>query len=174
MRTMTVAVIALALALPGVAQQSGSQETSPALLHDSSERAEDSRLVRAAKRSLALRQKAGNGKSNWVVDDSMVRHTRPTILQTNFGGGGKDVPASTAAPNQPATPAIDRAAVEKKLNEAKQEMRRMAAESDEPYGGDVSEDRVNQRLNQLPGEINTMNKQLQQAPPPQPPSPQPH
>lgn len=174
MRTMTVAMIALALAVPGVAQQSASQDASPALLHESSERPEDSRLVRAAKRSLALRQRAGAGKSTWVVDDSMVRHTQPAVSQSNFASGGKDVPSSKPAPNQPAAPAIDRAALEKKLSDAKQEMRRMAQESDEPYGGDVSEDRVNQRLNQLPGEINTMNKQLQQAPSSATPPPQPH
>ena len=47
----------------------------------------------------------------------------------------------------------DTAKVQQKVQDLKQEQARMAAEMDEPYGGDVSEDRAAQRMNQIPQEI---------------------
>ncbi len=166
MRTMTMAVLALALALPGAAQQSRAADATPALIHDFSERSDDSELVRAAKRALALRRTGGIRSSGWVLTDAMVRHVVVTGTPRAPQQAAGEVPASTSAAS---TPAVDRPAVEKKLQDAKQELARMAAESDELYGGDVDEDKVAQRLGQLPGEIDSLNKQLQQ-PQPQPPA----
>jgi|GEM_PF-4240674 len=164
MRRIAVAMIALLWALPGAAQETPSP--TPALLHDFAERPDDSPLVRAAKRSLALRQTRRS--SGWVVNDAMVRHRHVDYAPAQQQAA--EVPAVSATP-QP--PAVDRQAVERKLQNARQEMLRMAQESDEPYGGDISEDRAQQRLTQLPGEIDTLNKQLHPAPPSYPPPPRP-
>jgi hypothetical protein len=170
MRTMTVAVIAFALALPGAAQQSPSPYPAPALVHDFYERPDDSRLVRAAKRSLALRQKGTGRSSGWVVNDAMVRHLHVDNAPSAPQQAAGEVPANAASAAQPP---VNRPALEKKLQDAREEMARMAQESNETYAGDIEEDKINQRLTQLPNEIETLNKQLQPAPPPAPPSKKP-
>jgi hypothetical protein len=165
MRRIAVAVIALFWALSGAAQEKSSPI--PALLHDFAERPGDSPLVRAAKQSLALRR---NGRSSgWVVNDTMVRHLHGEYVPATSQRAAPEVPAVSAATQDP----VDRQAIARKIQAARQEMLRMAQESDEPYGGDISEDRVQQRMSQLPGEIDTLNKQLNPPPPPSPPSPRP-
>jgi hypothetical protein len=104
-----------------------------------------------------------------LVNDAMVRHLHGEYVPAASQHAAAEVPAVSAATQDP----VDRQAIAKKLQDARQEMSRMAQESDEPYGGDISEDRVQQRMTQLPGEIDSLNKQLNPPPPSSPPSPRP-
>lgn len=126
-----------------------------ALIRDTTVRPDDSPLVAAAKRAVAARR-SGAPQSVWQITDSMVGHALAVSAP------------SPALP--PAAPRVSQAqmpstfssydarpgqqAAEAKRRSLQREQQQMAEEHDQPYGGDISEDRVVQRLSQIPTEIN--------------------
>ena len=101
---------------------------------------------------------------------SSVELTPNADCRATSAGPSYIQPASiTNAP--PALSPADRAAIQQKIQGLNMERARMAEQADQPYAGDISEDRVDQRLSQIPNEINQAQRQLQT--PSAPPTPRP-
>ena len=147
--------------------------TQPALIANVKIQPGDSDLVRAAKMTVASR--INSHQKAVVIDESYMRRVNGGRLSAPTGPAA--LPASTEARSlktaqvtvtPAAQPTVYRAAVERKIDSLKQEQQRMAAEGDEPYGGDVEEGRSEQRMTQIPGEIEKAQQTIQ-PPTPQPP-----
>lgn len=177
MRAIRTAVILLTLAaLPLSLFAQGSM---PPLVPDVRFRPDDSPLVRAAKIAVASRA----GQPTRVFDNAAVANSRgvistssgaaelPTFQPTSMYPGA--APAAGQS-TQTFAPQVDRAAVQKKIQQLNQEEGRMAMEAEQPYAGDVSEDRVDQRLSQIPQERQQLQQQLNQPQPTPPPPPPPN
>ncbi len=155
MRSLVLASIALAAA-PLMAQDN-TTTARPALISDLNIRANDSQLVAAAKRTVAHRQ--GVSGQRWVVDDTYLRNATGRVSQSSGTALGANTIGASGGPSAGAAsytaPAVPdpAAAAAKKVDTLKNEQARMHDESLQPYGGDVNEDRVTQRLTQIPGEI---------------------
>jgi hypothetical protein len=141
-----------------------------ALISDSTVRPNDSPLVRAAKMVAANRARMAVHSAR-VIDNATLQAT----------GGHFTVASSTAAPlptaasasqqvpadpppSQPST--VNRAEVQKKIENLKREQARMAEEADSPYGNEVSEDLVDKRMEEIPLQLNQLQNQLKSSPPP--------
>jgi hypothetical protein len=175
MRVLSFAVAVLLL-VP-VMLLADAASVKPALTSNVAIGAGDSPLVRAAKIAVASRM----GVPSRVIDNSTVASATRTLTTTSvnvtlptygstYGGGQQAAPGMpptypTARPN--------RAELQKNLQQLNQENARMHDEADQPYGGDVSEDRVQQRIEQLPQEIQGTQQQLTPMPPSHPPGNQP-
>jgi hypothetical protein len=132
-------------------------------------------MVRAAKKAVASRV---NPAQRRVVSLNSINTRGRFAIATGPTEGPKlppPTPAATPAPRP--TPSQSEAAkraeaVQKQLQKLETEQGRMAAEMDEPYGGDLDEDQVEKRMY----ELQVQQQKLQQtttttAPPPPPPNP---
>ena len=141
-------------------------DNGPALISDLTAREHDSPLVRAAKNAVASRQRMAV-HSPVIIDNAYLRRSRVTLTTSSSAAALPPAGASYIQPQQPmgtATPALspaDRAAVQQQIQQLTMERARMAEQADQPYAGDISEDRVDQRLSQIPNEINQAQRQLQ-------------
>ena len=130
----------------------------------------ESPLVAAARRANLARKKNASTKAVWKIDDSMVGHTKATAASGTgtatagmevaqppaLGDNGKSVQTMASSSSGPS--AEERA---QKTESLKQEYKKMASETDEVYGGDVSEDQATARATQIPDEINKVNQPQQ-------------
>lgn len=157
MRTLLVATAMLAAAAQSEAQTSApaaaAGDTTPSLITSVAVQPMDSVLVRAAKRAVASRKPLSQRR---LVS---VTSTRGRYAEATGTLGPLPSPTadrSSEPPPQPSRSAVAAAererAVQEKLQQLSVEQQRMAAEAEEPYGGDIEEDRVDQRLNQIPQE----------------------
>lgn len=158
-----------------------SGRTIPALLSSTVPSSQDSRLVLAAKRTVALRQQSRRG-SGWVIDNAFVQQARGGSFSVRSGTGAATAGSSTApavasndagssfgTQNVPAdvkirtsaNNGVDPAAEARRQEALAREMTRMRQESEQPYGDNVDEDLVDKRLSEIPKEMSA------------PPSPQP-
>ncbi len=142
----------------------------PALIKSVADDPNDSPMVRAAKRAVASRKP---NQRRVVSLNSSSSTTKGRVAFSTGPAEGPRLPPlpSDAKPLQPsaqdaAAAAAQKAQVQEKLKRLEQEERMLAAETDEPYGGDIEEDQVEQRLSQIEAE----RKKLQETPPPPPPS----
>jgi hypothetical protein len=125
----------------------------------------DSPMVRAAKRAVASRVPTAQRR----VVSLTTTNTRGRVA---FASGPTEgpkalppAPATSPAPKpQPSQQAEAKRAAEEKLKKLEAEQAMVAAEMDEPYGGDIEEDQVEKRLSEIEAE----RKKLQQTPPPPP------
>jgi hypothetical protein len=124
----------------------------------------DSALVRTAKLSVAARHGAIA-----VINDETIAHSNGRGVVSFASGTLEPIRSASAPPalnNAPAGPASapsqDRSKVVERQKALADEHARMREEAEQPYGGVVEEDKVNQRLNQIPQE----QQQLQPQPPP--------
>ncbi|HEV7765558.1 MAG TPA: hypothetical protein VGQ76_11195 [Thermoanaerobaculia bacterium] len=137
----------------------------------------DSPLVRAAKRAVASRQ-GTDARRVITVRTSAAGAGRGRFAEATGPISGPQVPAITnpAKPNtssqkseaQRKAAEAQKAHVDAKLKQLAEEEAMVAAEADEPYGGDMEEDEVDARL----GSIEEQRRELQpvqQPPPPKPP-----
>jgi hypothetical protein len=147
-------------------QASTGEDAQPELIRTVAIHSGDSPLVQAAKKAVAARQ---NSKSRIKINDRTVRGaghvsqgTGPAVVSMNLP------PAPSYAPPPGADPAdvARQKELAAKIEALKQEQERMAAEADEPYGGDVEEDRVDQRQSQIPQEIDQLQRQQTPSRPP--------
>jgi hypothetical protein len=147
----------------------------PALLSSTVPAPQDSRLVLAAKRTVAARMRGSRG-TTVVIDNLFVQRSHGSISTSSGStpgpasiGSPSDAPAvggpasSTAMKVRTGTAAsgLDAVAEARRQRALTDEQNRMRVESEQPYGDNVDEDRVTQRLTQIPGEMAT--------PPPPPP-----
>jgi hypothetical protein len=129
--------------------------------------ATDSPLVRAAKLAVASRQHPSNRRVITVTVGGTAGRGR--LAQGTGPVNGPNLPPA-AVPATPDPAWEQRAqATAKREAEVKERMRQLAqqeqvvgAEIDEPYGGDIEEDAVEQRLSEI-------SAQRQGQPPPPPP-----
>jgi hypothetical protein len=142
----------------------------PPLLTNVNEVAGDSRLVRAAKQTVAARRRM-TGKT-WKIDDSMVGHqvaVAPGPKSGNVSGpanrGGAYADSRSASTFSSAAPGASRSDLQAKKASLKNEQSRMSEETDQPYSGDVDQEKAEQRLTQVPAQINQVDKQLERKPP---------
>jgi hypothetical protein len=150
-------------------------DNGPALISDVTVRDNDSRLVRAAKNAVASRQRMA-AHTSVVIDNTYLSRSHAVLTTTSAAamlptGGADYVQPQPSAPVSPALSPSDRAAIQQKIQQLNTERARMAEEAAQPYAGDVSEDRVDQRMNQIPTELNQLQRQL--ATPTASPTPRP-
>ncbi len=164
MRALKVTAAAILLvSLPLVAQEAAR----PSLVSDVGIRPDDSPLVRAVKIAVASRlatpsrtiDNATVGSSRVIFTTTSATVEIPTSRSMYPGGQPGAIPAPPPIAAQP-----DRAALEKRARELKAENERMHAEAEEPYGGDISEDQVDQRMQQIPRDIDQVQPQLNPTP----------
>jgi len=130
----------------------------PPLITDVSMHENESPLVAAAKKTVAARLRNAGRASGVVIDNAYLHSTSGHVSEAY-----SSAPLPTyAGPNgQPSTPPPARTApreVLQKRDALQREMNRMQNEALEPYGGEIEEDRVQQRVNTIPGQINTIDK----------------
>ena len=132
------------------------------LISDKTVRNVDSPLVQAAKRALASRQKI----SGTVIDDEMVRQARHTLSTSTYLG---DLPSAgnskeALGPTQYATtPNVDVNALKAKSAALTREAQTMRTAEDEGPYQDGTEDLAQKRLNEIPNQVQDVNRQLQQS-----------
>lgn len=167
MRILTLGVLAGAVAVSALAQYSEIPESAlrPMLISDTKVQPDDSPLVRAAKMNVARRQKAGKVM---VVDVTKIGTTDSRGAQLpQFEG-----PNEVEGPIPTDATAATKVALQQKATVLKQEQEQISHEADQPYAGDIEEDRVQQRVEQIPAETDQTNRDLQQLQqPPAPPRP---
>jgi hypothetical protein len=181
MRHLVIAAAGiLAIAAHANAQSANAQsasappaESTPALTKTVIIDPNDSPMVRAAKKAVASRVSPAQRR---VVSLNSTK-TRGRFAVATGPTEGPKVPP----PSPPATPAVrpsasqqeaaakQKAAVRKQLEKLEAEQQMLAAEMDEPYGGDIEEDQVEQRLYETQQEL----QKLQQTTAPNPPPPNP-
>jgi hypothetical protein len=157
MRTLLVATAMLAAAAQSEAQTpapaAAAGDGRPSLISSVAVQPLDSVLVRAAKRAVASRKPLSQRRLVSVTS-TRGRYSESTGTQGALPSPLAD--RSSEPPPPPSRSAVAAAererAVQEKLQQLSLEQQRMAAEAEEPYGGDVSEDQVDQRLNQIPQE----------------------
>ena len=169
-----------ALAFPASAQSATApsappppaEPATPALTKTVTIDPNDSPMVRAAKKAVASRVK--NPAQRRVVSLNSP-NTRGRFAVATGPVEGPKVPPISPAP-APATrppPASQQetarrtAAVQKQIEKLQTEQEMLAAEMDEPYGGDLDEDQVEKRMY----EAQAAQQKLQQTTPPPPPKP---
>ncbi len=170
MRCVLLTAIAMVVAgtLSGQEPSSPVPETeTPQLIRTTLIQPGDSVLVQAAKRAVVARQ---SGKNRINIDDRSTRgrghifqSTGPVAPKLDFASVGSAPPP--ARPESSAE-AINQQELQRKIDTLRQEQERMAAEAEEPYGGDVEEDRVDQRQAQIPQEIDQLQRQQTPSRPP--------
>jgi hypothetical protein len=150
-------------------------DNGPALISDLTAREHDSALVRAAKNAVASRQRMA-AHSPVIIDNAYLRRSHVTLTTSSSSAalptpGPSYIQPQSITNAPPALSPTDRAALQQKIQQLNMERARMAEQADQPYAGDISEDRVDQRLSQIPMEINQAQRQLQT--PAAPPTPRP-
>ncbi|HEV7919938.1 MAG TPA: hypothetical protein VGR02_04010 [Thermoanaerobaculia bacterium] len=174
MKRSAALLVSLLCAVPAVAQTAApAADALPPLISDLTIRANDSPLVRAAKTTVRNRTGISPAvRRGVVIDNASVRRSTGTISQSNATLTTPSFPdrtSTTAAPAADPALAAQRAEIQKKVDALKNEQRVRAEEADEPYGFHDDEDRTEMRLNQLPKEIESAQRQLTPPPTPQPP-----
>ncbi len=160
--------LAVSLLVISAASLSGQQPevrtaaTAASLVQDTTFRTDDSPLVRAAKRTLAARKGAQNVPVHRVTDATLKRSSGRVAFASGPVNGpslpplpepeGPPVPVPQAPPDRTAE-------TRQRIEALQQEQRRMRDEADEGPYGQIDEDVVERRLNEIPNEI-------QQATPP--------
>jgi hypothetical protein len=162
--------VGLAAAMPLVAQTSSPAEdrSAPALTHDLTINAGDSRLVAAAKRAVIYRRAMNSKGPVWRIDDTMVRRVlvgQTAASRDGYGGNSSAETGGYSAQTISTGGGPNYGELRQVREGLQQKMERMASESLEVYGGDVSEDEANKNMNTLPNQINAVDHVLQQAPP---------
>jgi hypothetical protein len=130
----------------------------PALISDSTIQSGDSPLVRAAKLNVARRATSGGGQA---IDLKAIGQGGGHFSEASPGSGRFVSPAGAGTSPQAnqgprkltAAEEAAVAATKRKADALHQEERRMHEQSLEPYAGEVEEGMVDQRVNQIPGEI---------------------
>ena len=150
-------------------------DTAPALIKTVVDDPNDSPMVRAAKRAVASRLR--NPSQRRVVSLSTSSTTSRGRFSVSTGPAeGPRLPPAPSDAKPVTTPQVtsaqqaaaqQKAQVQEKLKRLEAEQSMLAAEADEPYGGDIEEDQVEKRLT----EIDAERKKLQETPPPPPPQP---
>jgi hypothetical protein len=147
-------------------------DTAPALIKTVVDDPNDSPMVRAAKRAVASRLRNPNQRRVVSLTTTSTTTRGRFAISSGAAEGPKLPPVPSDAkpvktPNPQNAAAIQKAQVQEKLKRLDAEQRMLAAETEEPYGGDMEEDQVDQRLAAIEAE----RKKLQQATPPPPPQP---
>jgi hypothetical protein len=174
MKRSAALLVSLLCTVPAVAQTAvPAADALPPLMTDLTIRANDSPLVRAAKAT--VRNRTGmspSARRGVVIDNNSIRRSTGNISQSTATFTTPSFPDRPSAPSAPAADPAETAArqeTQKKVDALKNEQARHAAESEEPYGFQNDEDRTEMRLNQLPKEIESTQRQLTPPPTPQPP-----
>jgi hypothetical protein len=173
MKITAIAAIGISL-LGGAVLSAADTPGMSALISDVTVNPKDSQLVRAAKMAIATRARM-TVHSPIVIDNASLRSIGGHISTASSARAplppGMD-PAPRADSAAPAGPSpADRAKIQSRINDLRREQGIMAEEADQPYGGLYSEDLVNKRLTEIPGQLNRLQNQL--TPPPAPSSPTP-
>lgn len=138
----------------------------PMLIPDATIRETDSALVKAAKMTLANRLRNGNAMHIEVA--ASAKPQGRLSAPSNGGGASGDYHTlaqdtsrkhSQSVADRPSEGPSAEATAAYQRN-LQQQMGAAAAENDQPYGGDSSEDRTQQQLSTIPGQM--------QSPPPRP------
>jgi hypothetical protein len=178
MRHLVIAAGILAIAAHAHAQTATAQSApppaepaTPALTKTVTVDPNDSPMVRAAKKAVASRLK--NPAQRRVVSLNS-KNTRGRFAVATGPVEGPKVPPMSPAPAPAARPSASQqeaakrtAAVQKQMEKLQTEQEMLAAEMDEPYGGDLDEDQVEKRMY----EAQAAQQKLQQTAPPPPPKP---
>ena len=148
-------------------------DTAPALIKTVVDDPNDSPMVRAAKRAVASRLR--NPSQRRVVSLTTSSTTARGRFSVSTGPAeGPRLPPAPSDAKPVTTPqvtsaqqaaALQKAQTQEKLKRLEAEQSMLAAEADEPYGGDIEEDQVEKRLTEIEAE----RKKLQETPPPPPP-----
>lgn len=142
----------------------------PALVPDTAIKPGDSDLVRAAKTTLARRQKS----RTVVIDNKSIRTatgarvsepTQPLAPITQASGESKPIVTPRM---RTGVPGFDREAVEKRIATLKKEQERLHAEQLEAPYTETDEGATAQKLTKVQEEIDKLQKSLSEAKPPQP------
>jgi len=180
MRHLVIAAGILAIAVHANAQSANAQSTSappadsttPALTKTVTVDPNDSPMVRAAKKAVASRV---NPAQRRVVTLHSTNTRGRFAVATGPTEGPKVLPLSPASapavqPSPSQQEAAKRAAaVQKQLKKLEAEQKMLAAETDEPYGGDIDEDQVEKRLYENQAAQKKLEQTTAQTPPPPPP-----
>jgi hypothetical protein len=179
MRHFVIAAGILALAAHANAQSSAkssppppAEAATPALTKTVAIDPNDSPMVRAAKKAVASRV---NPAQRRVVSLNSTNTRGRFAIATGPAEGPKVPPMSpaTTPAAQPSTSQQEAAqrteAVQKQLKKLETEQSRMAAEMDEPYGGDLDEDQVEKRMYELQAQQQKLQQTTAPTPPPPPP-----
>ena len=135
----------------------------------------DSPMVRAAKRAVASRLRNPNQRRVVSLSTSSTT-TRGRFSRLDGSCRGAEAPAravrcqaaqDAAVTTAQEAAALQKAQVQEKLKRLEAEESMLAAETDEPYGGDIEEDQVDKRLSEIEAERKKL--QQEQATPPPPP-----
>lgn len=170
MRTTIIAIVAfVSIASARAATEkalSPATGHSPALVSSTVVLPTDSRLVRAAKLTVAGRLHPA-GANVFVINDSMVGHST-TLLGESAPSNGSGY-SSRGAAGLPAgqSPGASPAAAAQKVQSLQMEQQRMGHEADQPYGDNLNVDYAQKRLQEIPGEIRAAQNPA--PPPPQQP-----
>jgi hypothetical protein len=142
----------------------------PALVPDTSIKAGDSDLVRAAKTTLARRQKA----RPMVIDNKSIktatgsRVSEPTQPLAPIKEPSESKPIVTPPMRTGAPPAVEREAIAKHISSLKKEQERLHAEELEAPYSESDEGATAQKLSKIQTEIDKLQKSLNEpANPPQ-------
>ena len=175
MRHFVIAAGILAIAAHANAQSPApppAEPATPALTKTVTIDPNDSPMVRAAKKAVASRV---NPAQRRVVSLNSTNTRGRFAIATGPVEGPKVPPPSPAAttaaqPSPSQQEAAKRtAAVQKQLKKLETEQNRMAAEMDEPYGGDLEEDQVEKRMYELQAAQQKLQQTTAPTPPPPPP-----
>jgi hypothetical protein len=174
MRHFVIAAGILAIAAHANAQSASAppvESTTPPLTKTVTIDPNDSPMVRAAKKAVASRV---NPAQRRVVSLNSTNTRGRFSVATGPVQGPKVPPLSPAS-----TPAVQpsasqqeaarrTAAVQKQVKKLETEQKRLAAEMDEPYGGDLDEDQVEQRMYEVQAEREKLQQTTAPTPPPPP------
>lgn len=174
MKRSAALLVSFLCAVPAVAQTAApAADTLPPLINDLTIRANDSALVRAAKATVRNRTGMSPGlRRGVVIDNNSIRRSTGNISQSTATFTTPSFPDRPSAPSAPAADPAQAAAqqdAQKKVDALKFEQGLRAAESDEPYGFGDDEDRNTMRLEQIPKQIESTQRQFTPPPTPQPP-----
>lgn len=160
-------LLAALVAIPCLAQtaDSSASHTLPVLLSTTAAAPGDSRLVLTAKATVAARLRIQVHAT--VIDNNLVRSSGGVISQSSHAAIATPTFSTSTAPSASrpqADPALARE-VQQKREHLQNEQRAMREENEQPYGGGIPEDRVEQRLTEIPQELG----RLPSVPPPSKP-----
>jgi hypothetical protein len=166
-------IAALALVTVAAASYAQTTDSLPPLTRNTQIQAGDSPMVRAAKAAVAARLR-GPSQARTLINDQTLRRGRvfqpsgEALPAPNLGGYEASAGLATGS-GASVEQAAQRAQVVQQIENLRTEQQVLADESDqEPYS-DVDPDFAEQRLTQIPGQINAAEQQLRNPNPPPPP-----
>jgi hypothetical protein len=166
-------VVSLLAVLPAAAQTTATAPApaapfpgKPALITNVAPSAGDSNLVRAAKLAVAARMRNA-APSTFVINNTTLIHVARSGPPPPAPPRYSSAPSAPSPAAAPAPTGTNQADLTRKREELTQQLNQARVQSDEVYADSMDEELAQKRMQEIPQQIEQLDRKLNAPPPPQ-------